>query len=184
MIHAAKEPQPSESTEVRELEVVRIEEKNKGGRPPKLTEARFVRILQLIREGNVNTAACRIERIDYSTWRDHINQKPEWRSRLAEAEKIRDEVWRDHALEMVKSAMPRNWVAAMTYLERKYPSEFSLRNIVRTESGDKAVYSELTREQIVALLEAGKRVDLERPKGFNPEPPMLTENGSQNGQEG
>jgi hypothetical protein len=46
---------------------------------------------------------------------------------LAEVEKIRDEVWRDHALEMVKSAMPRNWPAAMCYLERRYPLEFSLR---------------------------------------------------------
>jgi hypothetical protein len=128
---AAKELQSSESAEVRELEVVQIGEKNKGGRPPKLTEARFARMLQLIREGNTNTAVCRIERIDYSTWRDHIVQKPEWRSRLAEAEKIRDEVWRDHALEMVKSAILKNWVAAMTYLERKYPNEFALRTVNR-----------------------------------------------------
>src|SRR6266478_10161920 len=84
-----------------ELEVVQIGEKNKGGRPPKLTEARFVRMLALIHEGHTNTAVCRIERIDYSTWRDHIVQKPEWRTRLAEAERIREEVWRDHALEMV-----------------------------------------------------------------------------------
>jgi len=176
VIHAEKELQPSESTQVRELEVVRIEEKNKGGRPLKLTEARFARMLQLIREGNTNTAVCRIERIDYSTWRDHIIQKPEWRARLTEAEKVRDEVWRDHALEMVKSAMPRNWVAAMTYLERKYPSEFSLRNIVRTESGEKAVFSELTREQLLALLEASKTVEAEAPKGFNQ--PAQLENGT------
>jgi hypothetical protein len=167
VINAAKELQPSDTTEVRELEVVQIGEKNKGGRPTKLTEARFARILQLIREGHVNTAACRIERIDYSTWRDHINQKPDWRSRLAEAEKIRDEVWRDHALEMVKTAMPRNWQAAMTYLERKYPSEFSLRNIVRTESGEQAHYQGLTREQVVALLEASRTVEAEAPRGFN-----------------
>jgi hypothetical protein len=176
VIHAEKELQPSDSAEVRELEVVRIGEKNKGGRPVKLTEARFARILELIREGTVNTAACRIERIDYSTWRDHIVQKPEWRSRLTEAEKIRDEVWRDHALEMVKNAMPKNWVAAMTYLERKYPSEFSLRNIVRTESGEQAHYEALTREQLLALLEASKRVDAEAPKGFNQ--PAQLENGA------
>jgi hypothetical protein len=29
-------------------------------------------------------------------------QKPAWRAELAAAEKIRDEVWRDHALEMVQ----------------------------------------------------------------------------------
>jgi hypothetical protein len=177
VIHATKELQPSESTEVRELEVVQIGEKNKGGRPVKLTEARFARILALIREGNVNTVACRIERIDYSTWRDHINQKPEWRSRLAEAEKVRDEVWRDHALEMVKSAMPKNWQAAMTYLERKYPNEFALRTVIRsTDSNGKAVYSELTKEQLLALIEASKTVEAEAPKGFNQ--PGQLENGT------
>jgi hypothetical protein len=60
-----------------------------------------------------------------------IHATSHWRAELAEAEKIRDEVWRDHALEMVKSAMPKNWVAAMTYLERKYPNEFALRTVNR-----------------------------------------------------
>jgi hypothetical protein len=68
-----------------------------------------------------------LEGITYTTWREHIQQKPQWRAELAEAEKIRDAVWRDHVLEMVKSAMPRNWQAAMCYLERRYPLEFSLR---------------------------------------------------------
>jgi hypothetical protein len=48
--------------------------------------------------------------------------------------KNRQEVWCDHALEMVKSAMPKNWVAAMTYLERKYPNEFALRTVNRNLS--------------------------------------------------
>jgi hypothetical protein len=56
-----------------------------------------------------------LEGITYTAWREHIQQKPEWRAELAEAEKIRDEIWRDHALERVKSAMPRNWQAAMCY---------------------------------------------------------------------
>src|SRR6267378_4236086 len=122
---------PPGQPEVRELEVVRLDDKKKTGRPLKLTEARFRRMIVLIREGNTNSAACRIEGISYVTWRFHIQQKPDWRAELAEGEKIRDEVWRDRALEMVKSAMPKNWVAAMTYLERKYPSEFSLRTVVR-----------------------------------------------------
>jgi len=142
---------PPEQTEVRELEVVRLEDKKKTGRPLKLTETRFRRMIVLIREGNTNSAVCRIEGISYVTWRDHIQHKPHWRAELAEAEKIRDEVWRDHALETIKSAMPKNWVAAMTYLERKYPSEFSLRTVVRnlnsTDSpiGDKIDESQLRR---------------------------------------
>jgi len=97
----------------------------------------------------------------------HVREKEEWRIQLTEAEKIRDEVWRDHALEMVKSAMPRNWVAAMTYLERKYPSEFSLRNIVRTESSERAVYAELTGNSSSRCWMQARRSKLRRRKGSN-----------------
>src|SRR5258708_36605454 len=89
-------------------------------------------MIVLIREGNTNSAACRIEGISYVTWRFHIQQKPDWRAELAEAEKIRDEGWRDQALEMVKNGMPKNWGGAMTFLERRGPREFRLRPVVGT----------------------------------------------------
>ncbi|HET9377511.1 MAG TPA: hypothetical protein VFO40_21225 [Chthoniobacterales bacterium] len=106
-------------------------------------------MIGLIREGNTNSAACRIEGITYTTWREHIQQKPAWRAELAEAEKVRDEVWRDHALEMVKSAMPKNWVAATTYLERKYPNEFALRTVNRNlNSTDQLIGDKVDEEQL------------------------------------
>jgi hypothetical protein len=114
-------------------------------------------MIVLIREGNTNNAACRIEGITYTTWREHIQQKPAWRPEVTEAEKIRDEVWRDHALEMVKSAMPKNWVAAMTYLERKYPNEFALRTVNRNlNSTDQPIGDKVDEEQLrryAALME-------------------------------
>jgi len=149
-----------------EFQVVELPSRRKGGRPLKLTEERFHWLLALIREGHTNSGACRIEGITYVTWRLHIQRKPEWRAEVAEAERVRDEVWRDYAIEMVKKAMPRNWVAAVTFLERKWPAEFSLRNVVRTESGERAHYDGLTREQVIALLEAAQTVELERPKGI------------------
>jgi hypothetical protein len=140
---------PPGQPEVRELEIVRLDDKKKTGRPLKLTEARFRRMIVLIREGNTNSAACRIEGITYTTWREHIQQKPAWRADLAEAERIRDEVWRDHALEMVKTAMPKNWVAAMTYLERKYPNEFALRTVNRNlNSTDQPIGDKIDEEQL------------------------------------
>ena len=133
-----------------------LEDKKKTGRPLKLTAMRFRRMLELIRQGHTNSAACRIEGLHYTTWRDHIQQKPEWRARVAEAEKVRDEVWRDHALEMVKSAMPRNWVAAMTYLERKYPNEFALRTVNRNLNSTEAPIGDQVPEQ--RLLEYGRQM--------------------------
>jgi len=50
---------------------------------------------------------------------------------------------------MVKSAMPKNWVAAMTYLERKYPSEFSLRAVTRNlNSTDSPIGEKVDEEQL------------------------------------
>jgi hypothetical protein len=140
---------------MRELEVVVLEDKKKTGRPLKLTEARFHRMLGLIREGNTNSAACRIEGIKYVTWRSHIQQKPEWRAELAEAEKVRDEVWRDHAIEVVRSAMPRNWVAAMAFLERKWKNEFS-QKVVHHNLNSEAPIGEGVPE--ARLLEYGRQM--------------------------
>jgi hypothetical protein len=165
-VRAVREYEQADSTQVRELEVVRVDGKKKTGRPIKLTPARFKRMLDLIREGHTVNAACQIEGVSYVNWRFHVRENPEWQAAATEAEKVRDEVWRDHALEMVKSAMPRNWVAAMTYLERKYPAEFSLRNIVRTEPGEAGHYRGLSREQVLALIESSQRVDTETPKGL------------------
>ena len=129
VIQAQTDSYPPEQPEIRELEleIVELPGKKKTGRPLKVTEARFRRVLGWIRDGHTTTAACRVEKIAYSTWRGHVQQRVEWREQLAEAEKCRDEVCRDFALETIRSAMPRHWVAAMTFLERKFPLEYSLR---------------------------------------------------------
>ncbi len=50
---------------------------------------------------------------------------------------------------MVKSAMPRHWVAAMTYLERKYPNEFALRTVNRNlNSTDSPIGDKVDEEQL------------------------------------
>jgi hypothetical protein len=61
-------------TQFGKLEVVRLDDKKKTGRPLKLTEARFRRMLALIREGNTNSAACRIEGITFNLAKSHSAQ--------------------------------------------------------------------------------------------------------------
>ena len=123
--------------------------RKKTGRPLKFTEPRFRRMLTLIREGHTNSAACRIEGIDYTTWRAHVRDNEARRAEVTEAERIRDEVWRDHALEMVKSAMPKNWVAAMTYLERRFPNQFALRTVNRNlNSTDQPIGDRIDEDQL------------------------------------
>ena len=170
VIQAQTDSYPPEQPEVRELGVVRLDDKKKTGRPLKLTEARFRRMLTLIREGHTNSASCRVEGINYVTWRFHIQQKPAWRAELAEAEKIRDEVWRDHALEMVKSAMPKNWQAAMTYLECKYPNEFALRAVNRNSANieQQALCNNISLEQLVENARLATEIAANPPPGLLP----------------
>jgi hypothetical protein len=95
---------------------------------------------------------------------------------LAEAEKICDEVWRDHALEMVKGAMPKNWVAAMTYLERKYPNEFALRTVNRNlNSTDQPIGDKIDEEQLrryAALMEDFRRENESKAQAQTPALPV------------
>jgi hypothetical protein len=133
---------------VREAEVI----ETKRGRPKKLNERRIEEICKLIESGETNISACRRMLVSYTRFRAVVNGDVQYQDRVREASKIRDEVWRDHAIEMVRNAMPRNWVAAMTFLERRWPSEFSLKQVVRTESdpnarlvGDKVSEADLKR---------------------------------------
>jgi hypothetical protein len=159
----------TEETVATEFEVVRDVSTTvaKRGRPRFLTPARFESICKLVEEGATNVAACRQMLVSYPRFRAVTANNTNYQDRLKEATKIREEVWRDHALEMVRIAMPKNWIAAMTYLERRFPSEFSLKTVVRSESNTaKASYQLLTKEQLVALVEAEKSALAETPKGF------------------
>jgi len=66
------------------------------GRPRKLTVTKFLRICALIeKEGKSNTVACRIEGVDYTTFRFHVRRKPWWQKRYLHADQVRDEVLQD-----------------------------------------------------------------------------------------
>src|SRR5262249_17309628 len=113
--------------------------------------------------------------LHYTTWRDHIQQKPEWRTLVAEAEKVRDEVWRDHALEMIKSAMPKNWQAAMCYLERKYPNAWALRSVQR-DSGDveqQPVCDKMSLAELVENARLANQIASNPPPGLAQNQPAL-----------
>jgi len=129
-------PYQQEEPPLRELEVMVLEDKKKTGRPLKLTEARFRRMLGLIREGHTNSAACAIEGVRYTTFRLHIQTKDEWRLELAEAEAERDELRRDKALETLQAAFPKTWVAAAWYLERRHPDLYALKTVHRNVNSE------------------------------------------------
>ena len=118
------------------------------GRPLFLTPRRFLVICKMVEAGERVTQACRNALVSYAGFRSHVARNPLYQKRLRKAEKIRDEVWRDYALQMVKDAMPRNWIAAMTFLERRYPAEFSLRPVTRPDDASEKQVADIPAEQL------------------------------------
>jgi hypothetical protein len=119
------------------------------GRPLFLTARRFLTICKMVEAGARVTEACRQSLVSYAGFRNHVARNPKYQRRLKKAEKIRDEVWKDYALEMIKQAMPKNWVAAMTYIERVYPGEFALRNFTRANpSEERPIGNEIPAERL------------------------------------
>jgi len=141
--------------------------KGKGGRPLKMTGVRFNRILTNIRSGLTNHEACRVESVCYTTWRLHLQQNSQWRTELGEAERVRDEVWRDRALAVIRDAMPKNWVAAMTFLERKWPNEYALRTVVRNLNSTEApLFERVSATELVENARLAATAALNPPPGL------------------
>ncbi len=112
------------------------------GRPTKLTKQVAEKIEAAIRAGNYAEAAARSAGIDPSTYY-------RWMER-GESTKREDRPYREfreaikkaegeaevHAVALVRKAMPDNWQAAMTYLERRYPDRWRRREAVELSGPD------------------------------------------------
>src|ERR1700738_3394992 len=128
---AKSEPGDDVKGEAIELQVVPYTFGHGPGRPLFLTARRFIGICKLIESGASTTRACRQALVSYAGFRNHVTRNPKYQRRLKEAEACRDQVWRSDALEAVRGAFTKNWQAAMTFLERRYPNEFALRSVHR-----------------------------------------------------
>jgi hypothetical protein len=134
-----------EDQEIRELEVVR----GIMGRPLFLTAKRFVRICKHIEMGQSVTAACRLELVDYSGFRRHVQRNEKYQARLKEAEAIRFQRRHEEAVESVMRAGEKSWMAHAWYLERVLPNLYALKNVNRSEaSTDQPVGDRIDETQL------------------------------------
>jgi hypothetical protein len=131
-----------------QLEVVR----DTGmGRPLFLDARRFVRICRWIEQGESFSEACRLELVSYRSFRLHVARSDRYQERLKRAEAAREEFLREYHISNIKKHAPRNVLASLWWLERRFPQHFALRNFVRPEAqaeaaiGDKIDESQLRR---------------------------------------
>lgn len=125
------------------------------GRPTKLTPDRQARIVELIKAGNYIEVACAAAGItdaSYYKWMsvgraiisEHGNDETEWPNTLTEYEvacagffeacKIATAEAEAYAVTAVRTAMPKNWAAAMTYLERRFPGRWKRRDAITVDN--------------------------------------------------
>lgn len=146
--------------------------RKKTGRPLRLTLRVFIKICQHVERGFAVTQACEAESITYSIFRLRCAENPRLEERIQQALKVRFDRRHEEALASVLKAGERSWMAHAWYLERVLPHFYALKTVVRNEGGntEKAGYTMLSREQLLAILEAERVVEAERPR-----PPELAD---------
>jgi hypothetical protein len=123
---AKKMSEPREA----QLEVVR----EPGiGRPLFLDARRFVRICRHIEQGESISEACRLELVHYTGFRRHVKRNPKYQRRLKEAEETREEFLREFHIANIRKHAPRNVLASLWWLERRFPNHFALKPVHRSE---------------------------------------------------
>lgn len=96
------------------------------------------RICEYIKIGNYTTTSAKAAGVNENTFWSYYKKgkagNPKYKSFYEEIIKAEAEA-EVMAVAMVRKAMPDNWVAAMTFLERKFPDRWARRENVHVEGG-------------------------------------------------
>jgi hypothetical protein len=121
------------------------------GRPLFLTARRFIRICRWIEQGESFSEACRLELVSYRSFRLHVSRNERYQERLKRAEAAREDYLREFHIQNIRKHAPRNVLASLWWLERRFPNQFALKPVHRSEGssvqpiGDKIDESQLRR---------------------------------------
>ena len=122
--------------------------RNKGGRPGKLTPDVQETILSAVKAGNYPLTAARAARVSEPTfyrWLALGREGKEPYRALVEGIKQAEGEAEVNAVAILHKAMPESWQAAMTFLERKFPSRWKRRDEIDLQG--------LPTDKLVALAE-------------------------------
>jgi hypothetical protein len=151
-----------------ELEVVRCDEPNAGGRPLFLTARRFIRICRAIERGESASEACRQQLTTYRNFRMHVARNPKYQRRLRQAEEVREHFLREFHISNITKHAARNVAASMFWLERRYPNEFALKAVSRdsAQTEQQALCDKISIEQLVANARLAAEIAASPPPGL------------------
>jgi hypothetical protein len=132
-----------------------------GGRPSKLTIEIKKKLIQAIKAGNYYEAACAYAGIDYSTFRKWLQKGETAKSgeffEFFEAIKKAESTAEAQMVAQWQKAMPLDWRAIATFMERRYPERWGRKEKIQQEisgrDGNPIEITNLTVEQMDARIE-------------------------------
>jgi hypothetical protein len=141
---------PAEEKEVQQVRDVQLEVvRNVGGRPLFPNARRFIRICRHIEQGESFSEACRLELVDYTGFRRHVKRNPKYQRRLKQAEETREDFLREYHIAIVRKHAPRNVLASLWWLERRFPNHFALKPVHRSEGvTDQPISDKISEDQL------------------------------------
>lgn len=101
------------------------------GRPLFLTPKRFLSICHLVERGANIVDACRAYSVTYSALRMHCRRNPKYERRIKEALSNRDGWLKEYHIGILTRAAMENPDISKYWLERRFPHEFSNRDVIR-----------------------------------------------------
>lgn len=101
------------------------------------------------KEGYSASEACRLEPVTYANFRRHVKLNAKYQRRLRETEETREDFLREFNIANIRKHTPRNVLASLWWLERRYPNQFALRNVQRSEgAGDQPLGDKIDEGQL------------------------------------
>lgn len=158
-----------------ELELVHdsLPQLKRMGRPAWVDGRRFLKICAWIEQGESISEACRREAVQYRSFRRRVTQVPSFQRRLREAEQVREGFLKEFHIRNVLEHAHRNVLASLWWLERRYPGQFALRNVVRADPNESKELEEEIPAEVLSrhrqlLLELARQDEARQAKELPP----------------
>jgi hypothetical protein len=163
------------SDDVKSVVLEFIDRSARRGRPVTLTIRRFLKICHNIEAGFSVPKACEAESVSYRNFRFRVSSNPRLQKRLKESEAVRLALRHEQALESIMAAGDRSWMAHAWFLERVWPSLYSLRPISRDSDEGQPTEEEIPAEVLARhralLLELAREDEARQASNRVPELP-------------
>ena len=103
----------------------------KKAKSPAVVKAQQAGLIKAVAAGNTYQTSCRVMKVSHSTFQHWREMDPTFQAAVEEAEA--EAIVRNIAVIQLAAQSGKHWQAAAWWLERKYPQDWALRQVVALE---------------------------------------------------